>query len=72
MLEYSIWKTHHDLNNSMYHDNNNKIKEVSEGMLTHAVVTVGDEIVDKTKNVVETRVDAKVEKVARDVRDDLE
>ena len=69
MLEYSIWKTHHDRNNSMYHDNNNKIKGVREGMLTHAVVMVGDGIVDKTKNVVETRVDAKV---ARDGREDLE
>ena len=69
MLEYSIWKTHHDHNNSMYQDNNNKIREVREGMLTHAVVMVGDGIVDKTKNVVETRVDAKV---ARDGREDLE
>ena len=72
MLEYSIWKTHHVHNNSMYQDNNNKIKGVREGMLTHAAVMVGDEIVDKTKNVLETKEDAKVEKVARDVRDDLE
>ena len=56
----------------MYQDNNNKIREVREGMLTHAVVMVGDGIVDKTKNVVETRVDAKVEKVARDVNEDQE
>ena len=51
MLEYSIWKTHLDLNNLMYQDNNNKIREVREGMLTHAVVMVGGDIVDKTKNV---------------------